>query len=167
MCHHWLWKFVMILFELAIKGRERAITRANELCMFIRIDWDFLSFHGPQNSRIWFTEKSVGVAAKVCKREKKERKREIERERREERRGEKKHNTHIILYTHTHTQTHVKRRESIVIMPNLCSNVSRFEEKSVRNYHQFSHRKLLAITLYLLYYAPPPLLLPSAKSQQL
>jgi hypothetical protein len=34
----------------------------------------------------------------VCKREKKERKREKARE-------EEKHNTHIILYTHTHPNT--------------------------------------------------------------
>jgi hypothetical protein len=93
----------------------------------------------------------------VCKRENKERKREIAakcvrgkrkkgREREREREEEEKHNTHII---DTHTQTHVKRRESIVIMPNLCSNVSRYEEKECQKLSPIPHRKLLAITLYL------------------
>jgi hypothetical protein len=109
--------------------------------------------------------RSQSVLQQKCVRGK--RKKGREREKREKSGEERRNTTRISYYTHTHTQTHVKRRESIVIMPNLCSNVSRFEEKSVRNYHQFSHRKLLAITLYLLYYAPPPLLLPSAKSQQL
>jgi hypothetical protein len=76
----------------------------------------------------------------VCKKGNKERKRE---------RGEEEEKHNSLSLTHTHTQTHVKRRESIVIMPNLCSNVSRYEEKECQKLSPIPHRKLLAITLYL------------------